>query len=227
LQKKLFYFLGFFLLFAFVGFQSEVFAEQQTNQSVKDCLEQPEKCGEQQTVQQEETDNNTASTESTSNTVSITIWDILKMVLATVFVVALLYAVLRFVSKKGNFHKNSQMLVNLGGVTVGNNRSVQMIKVGNRLLVIGVGEDIRVLTEIKSGQEFDGILTEYNQRLDKMAQPSDLLSKLVSRTKGTYRESKNNDSSFSILLKNQLDELSMERKKMFEELNKDGDNEKP
>lgn len=227
MQKKLFYFLSLFLLFALLGVCSEAFAEQ-TNQSVKDCLEHPESCGKQQKVTEENIENNNtdANTELSSNTVDITVWDILKMILATIFVIALLYTILKFIGRKGTFNQNSQMLVNLGGVTVGTNRSVQVIKVGNRLLVIGVGEDIRVLTEINSDQEFEQILTEYNQRLDRMAQPSDFLSKLLNKMKDTNGENKNDQSSFSTVLKNQLDELSSGRKKIYDEWNKKEDNEK-
>ena len=45
---------------------------------------------------------------------------------------------------------------------------IQLVKVGERLLIVGVGENIQLLTEIEKGQEFDQIIMNYNQKLDEM-----------------------------------------------------------
>ena len=71
------------------------------------------------------------------------------MIFATVFVVGLLYFVLKFVNKNGRLFKSTQLIENLGGTALGANRSVQLIKVGNRLLIVGVGENIQLLKEIE------------------------------------------------------------------------------
>ena len=41
------------------------------------------------------------------------------MIFATVFVVGLLYSVLKFVNKKGRLFKSTQLIENLGGTTLG------------------------------------------------------------------------------------------------------------
>ena len=68
-------------------------------------------------------------------------------------------------------------------LTVGANRSVQLIKVGDRLLVVGVGENIQLLKEIEEGQEYDQIIMNYNQKLDEIAQPSDFITRIVTAYK--------------------------------------------
>ena len=57
---------------------------------------------------------------------------------------------------------------NLGGNALGANRSVQVIKVGNRLLIVGVGENIQLLKEIEDGQEYEQIISEYNNQINQM-----------------------------------------------------------
>ena len=89
------------------------------------------------------------------------------MIFATVFVVGLLYFVLKFVNKKGRLFKRTQLIENLGGTTLGANRSVQLIKVGNRLFIVGVGENIQLLKEIEEEQEYEQIISEYNNQINQ------------------------------------------------------------
>ena len=216
----------FFCLFLF-GIQSQAFA-QTTNQSVKECLEQPENCGEEQGTEviDEQTDGEQLEASKESKAIGLTFGDFLKMIFATLFVVALLYVVLKLVNKKGMLHNKSDTLVSLGGLTVGTNRSVQLIKVGERLLVVGVGENIQLLTEIEKGQEFDQIIINYNQKLDEIAQPSDFITRIVQLIKGRKKEETGEQTSFQMLLKKQLNELSNQRKKTLEELNSEKDQDK-
>jgi flagellar protein FliO/FliZ len=227
LKKRQFIWIGLFFCLALVGIQSQAFA-QTTNQSVKECLEQPENCGGDQgaEVVEEQTDGGKQEGSKKSTAIGLTLGDFLKMIFATLFVVALLYIVLKLVNKKGMLHNKSGTLVSLGGLTVGTNRSVQLIKVGERLLVVGVGENIQLLTEIEKGQEFDEIILNYNQKLDEIAQPSDFITRIVQLIKGRKTEEIGEQTSFQMLLKKQLNELSNQRKKTLEELNSEKDQDK-
>ena len=53
--------------------------------------------------------------ETATSSVGLTLWDFVKMIFATVFVVGLLYFVLKFVNKKGRLFKSTQLIENLGG----------------------------------------------------------------------------------------------------------------
>jgi flagellar protein FliO/FliZ len=219
--------IGLFFCLFLSGIQSQAFA-QTTNQSVKECLEQPENCGEEQGAEviDGQTDGEQLEASKESKAIGLNFGDFFKMIFATLFVVALLYVVLKLVNKKGMLHNKSDTLVSLGGLTVGTNRSVQLIKVGERLLVVGVGENIQLLTEIEKGQEFDQIIINYNQKLDEIAQPSDFITRIVQFIKGRKKEETGEQTSFQMLLKKQLNELSNQRKKTLEELNSEKDQDK-
>ncbi|MCM3693283.1 flagellar biosynthetic protein FliO [Neobacillus niacini] len=73
-----------------------------------------------------------------------------------ILIIGLLYFVLRFVSKKakqgvGVFHA-------LGGHSFGNNRSMQMVMVGDTLYILGVGDDVNLIRAIPPGDEQTSIL---------------------------------------------------------------------
>ena len=68
-----------------------------------------------------------------------------------------------FISKKTKSYQKANFIENLGGTNLGSNRSIQLVKVGNRVLIVGVGEDIQLLTEIEDEAERKQLLVEYNQ----------------------------------------------------------------
>jgi len=225
LRKKQFCFIAFILVFALLGFHEEASAEQ-VQKSVKDCFEQPEACGDQpNTKQNMQTDGSVTKQTDANSTVGLTIWDFIKMILATIFVVALLYFILKFINKKNRLFQSSQLIENLGGTTLGANRSVQLIKIGNRILVVGVGENIHLIKEIDDSKEFEELLSTYNNKMDQLTQSGDILSKLFNKAVGNS-EKKDESSSFQSQLQKQLVDFSKGRQKLYDELEKEKGSDK-
>ena len=123
------------------------------------------------------------------------------MIFATVFVVGLLYSVLKFVNKKGRLFKSTQLIENLGGTTLGANRSVQLIKIGNRLLLVGVGENIQLLKEIENEQECEQIILEYNNQINQVGSPNDIISKILKRVQGKENQKGERKTTISNIAK--------------------------
>lgn len=204
------------ILFALTGMQHIAFANT-VNNSVEDCIQHPEKCQDQSTVAKQ-----SSSQKSDTDQVGITLWDVVKMIFATAFVIALLYFLLKFINKKSRSFKSTQLVENLGGTALGANRSVQIVKIANRIFVVGVGEDVQLLKEIDDPNERMQLITEYNNKLEQMVQPSDIISKVIEKTKKWQPPKKEGGQNFSSLFKTQLDELSKGRKRILKELEQKG-----
>ncbi|MFE8695172.1 flagellar biosynthetic protein FliO [Cytobacillus sp. FJAT-53684] len=204
---------------ALQGLGTSAYAEQ-LNNSVTDWLEEDsDGNGEEQPQKQEE-----QSKDEIAANVGINAWDFIKMIFATIFVVALLYFLLKFINKKSKMFKSSNLVENLGGTALGTNRSVQLIKVGNRVLVVGVGENIQLLTEINDSEERNQIISEYNDKMEQLVQPSDIVTRVLQRRKNVHT-SGNKGNHFQSLLKEQLDDITTGRKKLFDEMEKKGSDE--
>lgn len=186
---------------------------EQLNKSVQDCLSNPESCDDGQA------DKTTKQSDVKKSQVGVSFLDFLRMILATVFVAALIYFLLKFINKKSIMYKSSQLVENLGGTSLGANRSVQIVKAGNKLLIVGVGENIQLLKEIDDPEEYSQVIQEYNSKMEQLVQPSDIVTKLLKRAK---EDGGNQRSEFSSLLKAQLNDMASGRKKMLEELQKKG-----
>jgi flagellar protein FliO/FliZ len=201
-----------FLLAALISPVSMAYAEQ-LNTSVKDCLENPESCEEGQAGK---TNNQSKATDTK---IGVTFMDFLRMILATVFVAGLLYFLLKFINKKTMSYKSSQLVENLGGTSLGANRSIQIVKAGNRLLIVGVGENIQLLREIDDPEEYSQVIQEYNNKMEQLVQPSDIVTKFIKRAS---KDGSKESSTFSALLKQQLNDMASGRKKALEEIQKKG-----
>lgn len=222
MQKgKLFFKVLLLVLIALLGSNQGAFAEQFN--SIKDCLEDESKCSEDQLKEVENNEETTTDNNENTPSVGLTFWDFLKMIFATIFVIALLYTVLKFINKRSRSFSSNQLVENLGGTALGTNRSIQIVKIGNRVLVVGVGEDVKLLKEIDDEEEARQIIEDYNNRMDQLVQPSDIVTKLIERTRNMKQSNRGEEaSSFSSTLKAQLEELSKGRKKVLDEMEKKG-----
>lgn len=142
-----------------------------------------------------------------------------QMIVALILVVMLIYFLLRFIGKRSQSFRSTHVLQNIGGVPLGQNRSVQLVKVGERVLVVGVGEDIQLLKEIDNEQEIAKLIEQQQQSLDQLDQPINKLFDLLTNKKKSKPVVKTNNTdkdSFKHLLSKQLDEVSRSQKKVHD-----------
>ena len=121
-------------------FMEERVQAKSSDGSAKDWIEQPE--NSEQIDEKHELKN-----EIKPSPLNFGVRDGLKMIGALIFVIALLYFLLKFVNKKSQSYQQNRIVQHLGGTSLGGNRSVQIVKAGKQILILGVGEDVQVLSE--------------------------------------------------------------------------------
>ncbi|WP_143521264.1 flagellar biosynthetic protein FliO, partial [Pseudomonas sp. 2995-1] len=84
-----------------------------------------------------------------------------QMFLALAFVIFLIYALLKFINNKSRSFRSHSTIEAVGGVGLGSNRSVQMVRVGGKVYLLGVGESVNLLKEISNPEEIDKLLAEH------------------------------------------------------------------
>ncbi|OXS78560.1 flagellar biosynthetic protein FliO [Domibacillus enclensis] len=149
------------------------------NSSVSDCVQQPDLCSQEEV--QTESEGADSGSADERDSVGIGFLDIVRMIAALAFVVALLYFLLRFVNKKSRSFQDTNVVRHLGGTALGGSRSVQIVKVGDSVFVLGVGEDISLIKEIEDPAERQALLSRYDEQAEAFFQPADVVGKIVSR----------------------------------------------
>lgn len=137
-------FISIIFLFIFSG----IVQVQAKQPNVADCLENKADCPDKTEKDQNEkkTDQEEVMPE-VKNTGSL-IFDLIKMVFALFLVLGLIYLLLKFLKKRNKLFHQVKALENLGGISVGQNKSIQVVRIGSKVHLIGVGENVEMLQEI-------------------------------------------------------------------------------
>lgn len=141
---------------------------------------------------------------------------LVQMFGALIVVIALIYILLRFVNLRTRAFRSNQTIQNIGGVPLGTNRSVQMVKIGDELLILGVGDSIQLLKEIKDKDEIERLLENQKQELEKIDEPIMKLGHWISKNLLKKRNKEtHNELEFSEILKKQLKDVSASQQKIY------------
>ncbi|CAG5077832.1 Flagellar biosynthetic protein fliZ [Thermobacillus xylanilyticus] len=142
------------------------------------------------------------------------------MIVALVIVIVLIVFTLRFLSSRARTWGQNRSLRSLGGIALGQNKSLQVIEVGGKLYLLGVGENVTLIDRIDDAEEAGRLIAVLeNPASQPMGVP--LIGEWLNRLRGGRRtpESDNswNVSEFEAMLRSNL-ERQAGRKQQFESL---------
>ncbi len=181
--------------------------------SITDCLEDEGECREKKDESKSEDVVEAKST--------ITFWTYVKLILAFVFVIALLYGLLRFINQRNQQMTKHRLMKNLGGVPLGQNKSVQLVVVGEQYLLLGVGEDVQLLKEITDEEEKEHLrlLVEEGQLYrSEQVTPIDYIKELFQKKHEQRSDEQSAEQDFQQLFEKELERTKRERQKKMDEI---------
>ncbi|MEI4768565.1 flagellar biosynthetic protein FliO [Psychrobacillus sp. FJAT-51614] len=200
----------FVCLLAFYPLKVEVYAATDSNKSVEEYFNNTQE--EKDKAPVEETDK--TKEEISSGGVSVTAWDYVKMIFALLFVILLLYGLLRFVNSRNRTFQTNQLVQNLGGVGISQGKSVQLLQVGNSLFLVGVGEDVSLLKEITDPEEITKLTKIYEEK-QEIGKTVPYIAEIFNHFKGNISPKANNkvknDPSFNETFQKRLQEIKKDR----------------
>lgn len=141
-----------------------------------------------------------------------------KVILALIVVIGLFFVIIKYLSQK-NKNMFGGPVRTLGGTALGQNKSLQIVEVGNSLYVLGVGENVQLLDKIEDAEEIAFILEsmasgkKYSPSLSRL---SGWLSRLANKPESPAQEEVRNET-FHEMFQQKMKNVSG-RKKMIEQL---------
>ncbi|WP_170007403.1 flagellar biosynthetic protein FliO [Bacillus fonticola] len=184
------------------------------NQSVKDCWEQPESCANEAPASVK------ADEESETSGVGITAWDVLRMIGSLVLVLAILLLILKWIQKKGSPFQRQGGIQTLAGSSLSPKTSMQVVKVGDRVLLLGVGENVQLLGEWTDEQDVEKLLASLQTSEESVVPPIDQWMKRFSRIGKSLPKATGSqkDPTFQSKFEKELRELKKNRKRVTDAL---------
>lgn len=197
----------------FFTFQVDAHAEVDSNKSVEEYYNPKDETDNNPPVLDTDSDLD-SNAELGTGEVSVTIWDYVKMIFALLFVVLLLYGLLRIVNRRNRSFQTNQLIQNLGGVGISQGKSVQLLKVGNSLFLVGIGEDVSLLKEITDPEEITELTKVYEEK-QEIGNAVPHIMEIFSRFKSSFSSAKTsnekNDPSFNETFQKRLQEIKKDR----------------
>jgi flagellar protein FliO/FliZ len=196
--------LSFLVLLLFFQIAPAVHAQPEY---VDECLENPELCEEPETGGNEAEQESALLQEEEGGSLFI---ELIRLFFALLLVVGLIYVALFFLRRNNRLGGRLKTLENLGGISVGQNKSVQLVRLGSRVYVIGVGDDVTLLEEINDPELIEEIL-KAKQEQESDFKAADFLSSLVQK-----KNNEENKQKFTSLFKQELARLQKNRKSIID-----------
>ncbi|MDY0405875.1 flagellar biosynthetic protein FliO [Virgibacillus sp. 179-BFC.A HS] len=131
-----------------------------------------------------------------------------KVIIVLGIILLLIYFAAKFLQKRNRLFHQVKAMENLGGISVGNQKSIQIIRVGEKLYMLGVGENVEMLKEITDEQTKNAILQEREDTSHKIENLPSFLSK-------NKKRQPKNDPDFKKLFVKELDNLRHSRNQIL------------
>ena len=207
-------------VFLFGVFPMEIYADNDgSNKSVIDWIE-PGNDSDSTDTNVIEEDKPAADRSQDGAAVGLSWWDYVKTIFALLFVVGLLFALLKFINRKNRMFDQHRLMKNIGGLSLGQHKSIQLVVIGESYYLIGVGEEVRLLKEITDPEEIQNLESYFED--DELQSPPGIVNKVLTMLptkKGTAsNDSDDQSSDFGKIFTTRLDELKAERKKHLNRL---------
>jgi flagellar protein FliO/FliZ len=191
--------------------QTISFAAQSTP-SVQDCIDNPKLCDDNS---KKKTQQEPVALKSTN----FTFFDYIKMIFSFIIVIGLLYLVLYWIKRNGNSFTKNSLIQSLGGSSLGSNKSVQIVKIGNSVYVVGVGENVTLLKEIKDANEIQTIEEIAEQKSQTEIKVSKWFENAIKKDSVNQTSTK---ETFQNLLNSQIQTLKDKKNTMLTRIDKKG-----
>lgn len=141
---------------------------------------------------------------------------LLRIVLVLAFIIGLIIFLLRFIGKRNRGWWMNRSLRSLGGLSVGTNKSMQIVEWNGRIYVLGVGDDVTLLESITDADTVAALLAEHDAA---NAETQTALPAWLRRfaVRGRTEEAQSQDarsSSFEETLEKRMRELTERRQKV-------------
>lgn len=130
-------------------------------------------------------------------------FNIVKMILMLLVILGLIYVLIKFLKKRHHLFNNVKTMENLDGISVGQNKSLQIVRIGSNFYIIGVGDDVNMLEEITDETLIEDLLHKQTES----GQSGNILSRFLSKKKKDEEAS----SPFATLFSNELENMKKNR----------------
>lgn len=95
---------------------------------------------------------------------------IIQLAFYTLLIVVMIYGLIKFLAARQKNLQPNQAVKLMGGTPLGNNKSLQVVKVGGQVYLIGVGDEVTLIKEFSDAAEISTIEKDFEQQQPAISQ---------------------------------------------------------
>lgn len=151
---------------------------------------------------------------------------IAKLFFFTALIVVLIYGLIKFLAVRQQKLQPNQAVKLMGGTPLGNNKSLQLVKVGGKIYMIGVGDEVTLIKEFTDETEVGSIEKDLEKQPTIFSNPKfKLPTKLFGGTAEPTEIEMQTDRGFENLFKQSLSKQK-QKQQQFEQRLSESDDDK-
>ncbi len=89
---------------------------------------------------------------------------IVQLILYTLLIVAMIYGLIKFLAARQKNLQPNQAVKLMGGTPLGNNKSLQIVKIGGQMYLLGIGDEVTLIKEFSDAAEISSIEKDFDQQ---------------------------------------------------------------
>jgi flagellar protein FliO/FliZ len=145
------------------------------------------------------------------------LWSLFQLIFALGIIIAIIYLLIRFLSQKTNLSRNT-VFQSLGAQSLGKDRSVHLVSVGDKVYLLGVGDSITLLDTVTDTELIERLRDNPQQPLARpVAGMSDWISRLRPKSKAQAEEIQVEELPFDAALREKLHNLKERRQQTVDD----------
>lgn len=142
-----------------------------------------------------------------------------QLIFYTLLIVFMIYGLIKFLSMKQKNLQPNQAVKLMGGTALGNNKSLQLVKVGGQIYLIGVGDQVTLIKEFSEDDEIRGIEKDVETQASPLL-PKTVTSFIKEKVGGHLEKNPSQTKGFEQLFKQSLDKQRKKQDKLESDLSK-------
>ena len=151
---------------------------------------------------------------------------IFKLIFYTLLILVMIYALIKFLALRQKKLQPNQAVKLMGGTPLGNNKSLQLVKVGEKVYLIGVGDQVTLIKEFSESDEINNIETDLENQSTLFTSPLANISTSIvnfSKEKISKRMESKPNLSFEHLFKQSLNKQKGKQDQLKQDLNEENE----
>lgn len=185
--------------------------------SVENWLEKDKPAKEEKSDQKQSPDKANESSGTMSDTSLI--FNMVKVIIVLGLILFLIYYVIKFLNKRNKMLQKVKAMENLGGISVGTNKSVQIIRIGQQFYMLGVGDNVEMLNEITNPDTIKSLVQQQEADEAKSSKPG--LSSVLPMMKNKSVQQTEQGSDFKKQLMQELSRMKTTRQQIVKQQKED------